>query len=179
MSFREKITPRNTTSDKIPRIVAHRGFVSAEHPENTIGAIEAALETDYIAAIEFDVRRTANGTFVLMHDKTVDRTATYRDTGESAHGRVLQLSLEQITKLNAGDGNPPPTLSEVLREIAQHNHEIDEGRGGNKTRKEVFIDHKDGDANLLAEVINETISPGLKSEDIYVTGFRKKQLQNR
>lgn len=48
------------------RISAHRG-VTARHPENSIGAFEAAIDAG-ADMIETDLRRTADGRLVLHHD---------------------------------------------------------------------------------------------------------------
>jgi len=53
-------------------IIAHRG-ASGERPENTLPSFERAVELG-ADALEFDVRLTADGEVVVMHDPTVDRT---------------------------------------------------------------------------------------------------------
>jgi len=55
-----------------PWIIAHRG-ASHDRPENTIDAFRhaAALGAD---AVELDVRRTADGALVVIHDPLVDGT---------------------------------------------------------------------------------------------------------
>lgn len=64
--------------------------------------------------LELDLRRTADGAIVLMHDPTVDRTT-------DGSGAVSQLSLSQLRRLDAGRGfdarfagESIPTLEEVL-----------------------------------------------------------------
>jgi len=76
-----------------PVIFAHRG-ASAHAPENTLAAFELALEHG-ADAIELDVKLSADGQAVVIHDTTVDRT-----TG--AHGRVKDLSLAHLRSLEAG-----------------------------------------------------------------------------
>jgi glycerophosphoryl diester phosphodiesterase len=76
-----------------PVIFAHRG-ASAHAPENTLAAFELALKQG-ADAIELDVKLTADGHVVVIHDATVDRT-----TG--AHGRVKDMSLAELRALNAG-----------------------------------------------------------------------------
>ncbi len=48
------------TSRPNPEIIAHRGF-SARAPENTLSALEAALETG-VESVEFDLQTAACGT---------------------------------------------------------------------------------------------------------------------
>lgn len=86
--------------------VGHRG-AAGHAPENTLAAIQKgiALGVDFV---EIDVRRTADGVLVALHDATVDRTT-------NGKGRVDCLSLQEIKQLNAGDGEHIPTLEEVLK----------------------------------------------------------------
>src|SRR5215204_3219063 len=81
------------TSLPQPVIFAHRG-ASAHAPENTLAAFELALSQD-ADGIELDVKLSADGNVVVIHDTTVDRT-----TG--AHGRVQDMSLADLRALSAG-----------------------------------------------------------------------------
>ena len=92
---------------------AHRGGTE-KTPENTLPAFEAALEL-CVDMIEFDLRVTADGHVVVMHDATVDRTT-------DGTGEIANLTLEQIKRLDAGSwhslrfaGTLVPTLDEVLQ----------------------------------------------------------------
>jgi len=87
-----------------PVIVAHRG-ASAECPENTLVAVERAILRG-ADAVEFDVRVTADGHGIVMHDDTVDRTT-------DGAGAVAELPLDHLRELRA-DGEPVPTAGEVL-----------------------------------------------------------------
>lgn len=93
-------------------IIAHRGF-SARAPENTIAALTLALE-EGATAVEFDLRTSGDGNPVLMHDKTLSRTT-------NGIGKVEELSLRELTKLDAGswfnstfEGERVPSLAEAL-----------------------------------------------------------------
>jgi glycerophosphoryl diester phosphodiesterase len=73
-----------------PQVVAHRGS-SAEKAEHTLGAYVAALE-DGADALECDVRLTADGHLVCVHDRDLVRTAQQRRLVSS-----MELSeLEQL-----------------------------------------------------------------------------------
>ncbi|GLY04751.1 glycerophosphodiester phosphodiesterase family protein [Actinoplanes sp. NBRC 101535] len=92
--------------------VAHRGY-SAVAPENTLPAFAAAVRAG-ATFVEFDVRVTADGVPVVIHDRTVDRTT-------SGHGRVWELRHDEIAGLDAGSWFGPefaglrvPTLAETL-----------------------------------------------------------------
>jgi glycerophosphoryl diester phosphodiesterase len=83
-----------------PMVVAHRG-ASIEKPENTVEAFEAAIDAG-ADAVEFDVRMTADGHAVVMHDPDVSRTT-------DGTGVVSEMTLEELRKLGV------PTLEEALR----------------------------------------------------------------
>lgn len=105
------------TSLPQPMIFAHRG-ASAHAPENTLPAFELAVaqSTD---AIELDVKLSADGQVVVVHDATVDRTT-------DGQGRVRDLSLAQLKSLDAGSffsqqyrGTKIPTLEEVFEALGR------------------------------------------------------------
>ena len=92
-----------------PLITAHAAC-RGHAPENTLAGVRAALALG-ADAIEIDVRCTRDGTPVLLHDSTVDRTT-------DGAGEIAALSLRQARRLDAGEGERIPTLREVLREVA-------------------------------------------------------------
>jgi glycerophosphoryl diester phosphodiesterase len=71
-------------------LIAHRG-ASGEAPENTLAAYDLALEQG-ADVLEVDVRATADGELVLLHDPTLLRT-----TGDPR--RVDELSAEEVAAL--------------------------------------------------------------------------------
>lgn len=76
-----------------PLSVAHRGH-SIAYPENTLQAYRKAIELG-VEMIECDVNLTRDGTLVMMHDSTLDRTTT-------GTGRVSASTWEEIQRLDAG-----------------------------------------------------------------------------
>ncbi len=91
---------------------AHRG-ASALAPENTLAAFQAAVERG-CSWIETDLRLTADGVPVLLHDASVDRTTGGR-------GSVGGMPLAEVKRLDAGGWFAPrfrgeriPTLAEAL-----------------------------------------------------------------
>jgi glycerophosphoryl diester phosphodiesterase len=86
-------------------VIGHRG-ASAHAPENSLTSFALAAELG-ADAIELDIRLTADGWPIVMHDATVDRT-----TG--GHGAVAGLTLAQVRELATADGRPVPTLDEVF-----------------------------------------------------------------
>src|SRR5207244_5819311 len=81
-----------------PAIVAHRG-ASATHPENTLSAFLAAAAAG-ADMVELDVRLTADGVPVVLHDLDVSRTT---DGSGSAH----LMSLRELKRLDASGGRGP------------------------------------------------------------------------
>ena len=69
-------------------------------------------------AIELDVKLSADGKAVVIHDQTVDRTT-------DGNGRVNQLLLLDLKKLDASfrfskyKGEKIPTLDEVFESVAK------------------------------------------------------------
>jgi glycerophosphoryl diester phosphodiesterase len=93
-------------------VIAHRGE-HLEHPENTLPAYQSAIGLG-VDFIEVDVRTTADGHLVVMHDGTVDS----RTDGK---GAVAKMTLKEIQALDAGIKFAPhfagarvPTFDEVL-----------------------------------------------------------------
>lgn len=122
--------------------VGHRG-TKLFAPENTIAAHERAYLMG-ARAMEFDVRCTKDGHFILMHDQSVSRTT-------NGKGLVKDLSLADIRALTATSHKDPkfhgekiPTLREALRNV----------RG----RFAIDIDYKGGPSNsgqLLDRILTE------------------------
>lgn len=89
----------------LPKIIAHRG-ASAAYPENTLAAFRAASAAG-AGWIEFDVMLAKDGVPVVIHDETVDRTT-------NGKARVDELTVKELQKLDAGQGEKIPTLKETL-----------------------------------------------------------------
>jgi glycerophosphoryl diester phosphodiesterase len=85
--------------------IGHRG-AAGHAPENTLLAIEKAIALG-VDFVELDLQRTCDGHMIIMHDKRVDRTT-------NGSGCVAQMKLDQLRKLDAGDGQSVPTLEDVL-----------------------------------------------------------------
>jgi len=62
------------------------------------------LGVDYV---ELDIQQTADKCLVAMHDKFIDRTT-------NGSGLLSSLALNQVKVLDAGRGEPVPTLPEIL-----------------------------------------------------------------
>jgi glycerophosphoryl diester phosphodiesterase len=139
------LTPGLVSGAELPQsrhsftVIAHRGNHTRAH-ENTLTAIEHAIAAgvDYV---ELDVRRTADGHYVLMHDGTVDRMT-------DGHGKVAEMTLAQLQSLHVRDVKRPqippdhiPTFKEALTAI--------------KDRINIYLDFKAGDRATVAKAIRE------------------------
>jgi glycerophosphoryl diester phosphodiesterase len=92
-----------------PLVIGH-ACAAGEAPANTLAGVRACLDA-HAEAMEIDVQLSADGVPVLMHDETVDRTTNLT-------GAVRSLTRAQLQAANAGDGQPVPTLDQVLEAAA-------------------------------------------------------------
>jgi glycerophosphoryl diester phosphodiesterase len=81
-----------------PQVVAHRGASGAE-AEHTLTAYRRAID-EGADALECDVRLTADGHLVCVHDRRVERTSDGR-------GPVSTLELAQLAELDFGSWKQP------------------------------------------------------------------------
>lgn len=108
-------------------LFGHRG-AAALAPENTLPSFAAALEAG-ADGVELDIRLTADGRVVIMHDDNVSRTTDGR-------GFVSEMPFEAIRALNAavrfpgwGDAARVPTLEEVLEVLTGRARIVVEAKG--------------------------------------------------
>lgn len=95
------------------KIMGHRGAPAYE-PENTLRSIRRALKMG-VAAVEVDVQLTRDGLLVVIHDDTLDRTT-------NGHGAVQDFTFAELRALDAGKGEPIPSLKEVVDLIKGRAH---------------------------------------------------------
>jgi len=89
-----------------PRMVAHRGG-GALAPENTIAAIRMGAALGF-RGVEFDVMLAGDGTPVLIHDETTERTTGVK-------GEVALLPYSRLAALDAGRGERIPRFEEAAQ----------------------------------------------------------------
>ncbi len=94
-------------------IMGHRGAAAYE-PENTLRSIRLALKMG-VAAVEVDVQLTKDGELAVIHDRTVDRTT-------NGAGSVRDFTLAELKRLDAGKGEPIPSLADVVEAMAGRVH---------------------------------------------------------
>jgi glycerophosphoryl diester phosphodiesterase len=106
-----KLILNNASSETM--VMAHRGD-SVHAPENTLPAFQAAI--DYGAdAAEMDVQMTKDGTIVVLHDSSIDRTST-------GTGNIWDVTYHDIENLDNGSffdasfaDTRIPTLDQVIK----------------------------------------------------------------
>jgi glycerophosphoryl diester phosphodiesterase len=86
-----------------PLVIAHRG-ASEDAPEHSLAAYRKAI-ADGADALECDVRLTADGHLVCVHDRRVDRTSNGR-------GAVASLELAELAELDFGSWKTPSGRAE-------------------------------------------------------------------
>lgn len=133
-----------TLATAAPLVVAHRG-ASDEYPENTLPALRAAVDAG-APMVELDFRQTADGTLVVLHDKTLDRTTDCRSVWKRQEIAVDSVTLSDLRQLDAGAwkherfaGTRVPTLEQALEVI----------QAGSVT----MIEHKAGDPERLVALL--------------------------
>jgi glycerophosphoryl diester phosphodiesterase len=122
-----------------PLVIAHRGASAAE-PENTLRAFELAIKVG-AQMIELDLHATRDGQIVVIHDADLSHTTNLK-------GQVSELTLEEVRRADAGQGERVPTLAETL----------DLAHG----RVQLYLEIKD--ARAAAETLRMVRARGCQSE---------------
>ena len=112
------LMPPGSAADT-PMVILHRGN-TARAPENTVAAILTAQEAGY-PCCEIDIRRTADGYWVVIHDTNISRMT-------DGSGRVRSMTLAEISqaRINEGEGldrfpdEHIPELNEMLDACLQY-----------------------------------------------------------
>ncbi|MEX2648205.1 MAG: glycerophosphodiester phosphodiesterase [Alphaproteobacteria bacterium] len=101
----------------VPRVIGHRGAARLA-PENTLAGLRKA-KAEGATWVEFDVKLTADGIPIVLHDDTLERTT-------NGTGPVARLTLAEIARLDAGSwwgpafaGERVPTLETALATLAE------------------------------------------------------------
>lgn len=89
--------------------IAHRGE-PVDHVENTLGALQAAVASG-ADMLEIDVRLTADGVPVLLHDADLNRI--WRDPRE-----LSDISFDELSLIRSVDGSQIPSLADAA-DLAQ------------------------------------------------------------
>ncbi len=142
----------NTQNDR--KIIAHRGesFIA---PENTIASVQLAWDKG-VKAVEVDVRLTKDKQVVLMHDKSTKRTGNFNKIIADSTLEDLRMVDVGIYKGKQWQGEPIPTLSEVLQTTPE------EGR--------LIIEIK-SDAKIILPLFDVLKNAELASSQIEIISF--------
>jgi glycerophosphoryl diester phosphodiesterase len=139
------------------RIIAHRG-ISGSNPENTLLSFTKTIELG-INSVELDVHATRDGSLVVIHDKTLDRTT-------NGNGPVIEKTLNELKTLNAGGGQQIPTLQEVLNLFDKKTLINIEIKGENTL-------------DLLVKIITDYVeTKKLSYDNFFISSFDQQQLVN-
>ena len=105
---------------KRPILQAHKG-VDSEYPENTMSAFEAAVLQGY-GYIELDPNYTSDNKIVVLHDRTINRTARNNDgTTVEQEINISDITYDKALEFDFGlsfsprfKGEKLPLLEQVL-----------------------------------------------------------------
>ncbi|MEV6618592.1 glycerophosphodiester phosphodiesterase family protein [Streptomyces sp. NPDC051051] len=133
-----------------PVVIAHRG-ASAQAPENTLAAVDAAADLG-VRWVENDVQRTEDGELVVIHDDSLERTTDVEEVFPGrAPWKVRDFTAAEVARLDAGSWFGPayagarvPTLREYVRRVERH------------------------DQKLLLELKNPALYPGIERDTLKV-----------
>jgi glycerophosphoryl diester phosphodiesterase len=127
-------------------VIAHRG-ASAVAPENTLPAMRKAA-ADGADMVEFDVQRTADGTLVVVHDKTFARTTDVASVFPGReHDPISSFTWSEVQRLDAGSWFSPTYVGTRIPSLAQLL----------QTLRPLHI-------RLLLELKNPTLYPGYEKQ---------------
>ena len=93
------------------QIIAHRGRVG-DNPENCIESL--CLLTSGVEGVEVDVRVTADGMPILMHDQGIERTT-------NGSGAVADLYYQDLMNIKLEDRYKVPCLKSYLTSCQKYN----------------------------------------------------------
>ncbi|WP_254531910.1 glycerophosphodiester phosphodiesterase [Natrinema gelatinilyticum] len=101
-----------------PAVIAHRGYAGIA-PENTVEAVERAVEHDETAMLEIDVQPAACGTPVVVHDERLEGTRDGRPVTD-ATGLVWETPLADLEEARVlGTAATVPTLASLLAAVPE------------------------------------------------------------
>ena len=135
-------------------VVAHRGCWRGVS-ENTLDAVRACIAFG-VDMVELDVRRTADGQLVLMHDETLDRMT-------DGQGPVSARTLPEIQalKVKAEKGGPTAALTE--RRVPTYAQALDLAKG------KILI-NVDAKADVYEEAYKMAVARGMGDQVLLKSG---------
>jgi glycerophosphoryl diester phosphodiesterase len=146
--------------------IGHRG-ASGYEPENTLKSFKKAISLG-AEMVECDAHLSKDNQIVIIHDATVNRTT-------NGKGKISQLTLAEIKKLDAGKGEKIPILEEVINLIrgkCNLNIEVKEPEEATKIAKiivkEKFVENTIVSSNNQETLLTiKTINPNIKTALVF------------
>ena len=147
-----------------PLLFGHRGSRGLA-PENTIPAFRLGVSYG-VDGIELDIHLSNDRKMVVMHEDTVDRTT-------DGHGKISEMTYEQINKLDAGvrfgvqwKGTRVPLLGDVFDEF------------GNSIMYKIELKHSSKVYPGIEEMLLEEINKRSLNDRVQVISFDFDSLKN-
>lgn len=139
-------------------LAAHRGDIGSadSYPENTVEAFRQAARKG-VEVIETDVQQSADGTWWIMHDTTVDRTTNGSGSVASkTDAQMAALSIDGGYGYSAarhGTSLRVPTLAQAFTALEQYGaFMIPELKGGDPVALAEFVDASGMGARIVLEI---------------------------
>ena len=145
------MTANDRTNEKKVLRIGHRGAPS-HFWENTIASIQKAVEMG-VDVVEFDIRKTLDDQFVLLHSSRVGRFVDLQS-------RIARKRMHELVHHRTVDGQPIPLLQEAIDAV--------------KGLALMNIDLKSagGEERLVELIVNKGVE-----EDVLISSYHAKSLR--
>lgn len=137
----------NPLAPSVPKVIAHRGAHTDGASENSIAALEKAMDANYYG-IEFDVWRTTDNKLVVHHDGVADGKTFY------------QCTYDQIKDIKLSNGETLPTFDGFVETFK---------RKMSASSSKLIIEIKPwGDATIIDLIMAKVDEAGIKDRVEYI-----------
>lgn len=85
-------------------------------PENTLRSFRTGCESN-ADVVECDVHLSKDGEIMVFHDNTLDRTS-------NGKGWIREYTVDELQRLDAGQGEKIPTLAEVVDLVSRYRQKL-------------------------------------------------------
>ncbi len=158
------------------KILAHRGYLVNNEPENSILAFQTAASCG-ADGFEFDVHLTSDKKFVCYHDDTLEKIGRPE--------AIKDLSSKELTSIELTTGNMIPSLVEILELFGNKvtlNIEVKSQKKGAKELVELIHQYNLDPAKLIVSSFHHPPLKDIKSLDSSIStgllcGFARGQLK--
>lgn len=115
-------------------LIAHRGVVTDEIPENSLASLEETIRRGY-THIEVDLRMTKDGVIVVLHDGSLKRTA-------GVSRRIIDVTVKELHELVSPE--LVPTLEMVCKAAANRIELMPDIKGVPEGKEKKFAGQLEG-----------------------------------